>query len=348
MHKMPHSNLVRFRRTMKKILLLFAVLAIIGIAFWRISIASGARLEKQCRVIMDTYVTIYAYGPKRTVSRAIDHAFERMQKVAKRFNAHDQASPIYAFNQKGTPIRDTEIINLVRVALEISRASEGAFDITVYPLVKLWGFYEDLPQEVAAPEKIKEILGNVGYKHLMISDTELKSDQENIAIDLGGIAKGYVVGQGVDALKKEGISSAIIQAGGDVYALGEKNSKPWNVGIRDPRGKGLLGYLQVKDTAVMGSGDYERYYVREGKRFHHIIDPKTGCPSTGVSGVTVIYADPAIADAWGTALSVLGPEKGLKVIETIPGLEAIVVTNEGKVFYSAGLKQALKTVSRKP
>ncbi len=333
---------------MKRILLLLAVLAIISIAFWRITSASGPRLEKQCRVVMDTYVTIYASGPARTVSKAIDHAFVRMQKVAKRFNAHDPASPIYAFNQKGTPIRDKEIINLARVALEVSRKSQGAFDITVYPLVKLWGFYEGLSQEVPAPEKIREILGNVGYKHLIISDTELKSGQKNIAIDLGGIAKGYVVGQGIDALKKEGISSAIIQAGGDVYALGNKNGKPWNVGIRNPRGEGILGYLEVEDLAIMGSGDYERYYVREGKRFHHIIDPKTGSPSTGVSGVTVIYADPAIADAWGTALSVLGPEKGLKVIETIPGLEAIVVTNEGKVFYSAGLKQALKTVTRKP
>lgn len=324
-----------------------AVVLIIALtAVWRINAAFGPRLEEQRRVMMDTYVTIYAYGPKRAVSSAIDRAFEAMQAEAKKLNAHDPSSQIHRFNQDGEPIRDPDIISLVRAALEVSRKSEGAFDITVYPLVKLWGFYEDLAKQVPPEERIREALGNTGYEHLIVKDGELRSDKDNINIDLAGIAKGYVVGQGIKTLKKYGIKSAIVQAGGDVYALGRKNGKAWKVGIRGYRGEGLLGYLEVEGLAVMGSGDYERFFVKDGKRYSHIIDPKTGHPSFGVSGVTVIYPDPAVADAWGTALFVLGREKGLRIVESIPGMEAVIVDEEGKVFYSAGLQQSLSMIHR--
>ncbi len=330
---------------MRKIFLLILIIATVtGTAFW-IMRGSQATLEQQRRVMMTTYVTIYAYGKKPAVSKAIDRAFQRMQEVTDKFNAHNPDSPLYAFNQNGTPIKDQELLKVIKIALDISKQSGGAFDITVFPLVKLWGFYGEDSEQIPPPDKITEALSRIGYQHLILTNGELKRDNENILIDLGGIAKGYVVGQGIEALKKAGVSSAIIQAGGDVYALGYKKEKPWKIGIRHPRKEGILGYIEVTDQAVMGSGDYERFFIKSSKRYSHIIDPKTGYPAKEAIGVTVIYSDPAIADAWGPALSILGPA-GLKIVEKIPGMEAIIVTGSGKLLYTPGLAKLLNTYDK--
>lgn len=331
---------------MKKILLLIPIVILItGTIFYLFQIASGPSLVRQRRVMMTTYVTIYAYGRKPAVSYAIDRAFKRMQEVTDKFNAHNPQSPLYAFNQKGTPIKDNEILGVVKTSLDISRQSGGAFDITVFPLVKLWGFYDETSDQIPPEEKISEALTHVGYNHLILANGELKRDRDDVFIDLGGIAKGYVVGQGIEALKKAGVNSAIIQAGGDIYALGDNKGRPWKIGIRHPRKDGLLGYIEVVDQAVMGSGDYERFFVKNGKRYNHIIDPRTGYPAKGAIGVTVIYSDPTIADAWGPVLSILG-EAGLKVIEKIPGIQAVIVEDTGKIFYTSGLEKLLNPALR--
>jgi thiamine biosynthesis lipoprotein len=303
----------------KKVRLTLIVLAVVFVGLLAVRIYNSRRfhLEKQARFMMDTYVTIYAVGPKKVTSRAIDLALDRMQEVDTKFNILNPKSPLYAFNRQGVPISDQEILDVVRLALEVSHDSGGAFDITISPLIELWGFYGDspnLPQE----QEIRECLNKIGYRHLNIEDGRLERTKEDMGIDLGGIAKGYSVSQaakvlkaegatsalidaGGDVLKAEGATSALIDAGGDVYALGKKGRKFWNVGIRSPRGEDLLGYVEVEDLAVMGSGDYERFFIEDGKRFHHILDPKTGYPAEGLSGITVIYPDPIIADAWATA-----------------------------------------------
>lgn len=322
---------------MKKIILSIIILVIIiGVFLQKAKIQPGFVLEQQRRVMMTTFVTIYAYGTKPSVSIAVNCAFQRMQEVVEKFNAHNPKSPLYAFNQNGTPIKDDEILKVVRKALDIAKASNGAFDITVYPLVKLWGFYGENQFQVPAQDEISQTLNNTGYQHLILTDAELKADKKNIFIDLGGIAKGYVISRGIETLKKAGINSAIIQAGGDTYCLGYKEKKPWKIGIRHPRNNKLLGYVKVNDQAIMGSGDYERFFINQGRRYHHIIDPKTGYPAQEASGVTVIYADPVAADAWATALSVLGA-KGLKIIEKIPGMQAVMVTDSGEILSTPGL-----------
>lgn len=326
---------------MKKILLLITVALLIGLAFWKTQNTNNPRLEQQQRYMMDTYVTIFADGPKNITSRAIDHAFGKMQEVATKFDAHNPKSPLYAFNHQATPITDPELLKVIRSALDISQKTEGAFDITVYPLLELWGFYKHSPQ-MPKEEEIRACLNRIGYQHLLLTDKELKANRENIAIDLGGIAKGYAIAKGIEVLKQEGITSALIDAGGDIYALGTKRGKPWRVGLQHPRKVGLLGYIEVTNTAVMGSGDYRRFFMKKSKRYHHIFNPKTGYPADELSEITVIYPEPALADAWATALFVLGPEKGLKIAEGVDGLEAVMVTSEGKILYSSGLKKLLK------
>jgi thiamine biosynthesis lipoprotein len=338
---------VKKKRVLKKLklALLFVVVLFAASLVIRIYNSHRFHLEKQTRFMMDTFVTIYAVGPQKLTSRAIDLALDRMQEIDTKFNILNPRSPIYAFNHKGVPISDQEILNVVRVALEVGHESDGAFDITVAPLVELWGFYGDSPQ-LPKEKGITDCRNNVNYEYLTITDGKLEKSNEEVRIDLGGIAKGYCVSQAVNVLKEEGVTSALIDAGGDVYALGKKGRKLWNVGIRHPREEGLLGYVEVEELAVLGSGDYERFFVEDGRRYHHILNPRTGYPAEDLSGITLVHSDPVVADAWNTALFVLGPEKGLEIVERTSGMEAIMVTTSGDILYSSGFRDRLKRIAK--
>lgn len=330
---------------MKKLKIVFIIIAVVFAGLWGIKICNGYRhhVEKETRFMMDTYVTIYAIGPKEFTSKAIALALDRMQEIDVKFNLLNPKSPVYEFNNQGTPLSDSEIVDLLRTALQVSKESNGAFDITVAPLSELWGFYSKsyyIPKE----QEIKDRLSNVGYQHLSLNNGKLNKDSEGVKIDFGGIAKGYVLSEAIKVLKGQGITSALIDAGGDVYALGKKGKKFWKVGIRNPRGEGILGYVEVEDLAVMGSGDYERFFIRDGKRYHHIFNPKTGYPTEGVASVTLIYFDPVLAQAWAKIPFIMGPAKGLEVLGKIPGMEVIIVTTSGKILYSSRLKHMLNII----
>ena len=336
------------RPLLKKLKLAFIIIAALAVALFGIRFYNQYRfhLEKQTRWMMDTFVTIYAVGPVKVTAPAIKAALDRMQEIDVKFNALNPESPVYAFNHQGVPISDPEIIEVARLALQIARDSGGAFDITIAPLIELWGFYEKSPR-LPAEEEIAACLRRVGYQHLMLDSAVLTKSKADVQIDLGGIAKGYAVQQAAAILKKEGVTSALIDAGGDVYTLGKKGGDMWKVGIRSPRGDDILGYVEIEDLAVMGSGDYERFFIKDGKRYHHIFNPKTGYPAQEVSGTTLIHPDPMVADAWNTAIFVLGPEKGLKQVEQIPNMETVIVTASDEIIYSTGLKKALQELKNK-
>jgi thiamine biosynthesis lipoprotein len=236
---------------------------------------------------------------------------------------------------------------VVRHALDVSRKTGGAFDVTVSPLIELWGFYSGstrLPDEA----EIRACLEKVGYPYLHIQDGRLEKRRPDVRIDLGAIAKGYNIGEAVKVLREQGVTSALVDAGGDVYALGKKGRQFWHVGIKGPREKKVLGYVDAENLAVVGSGDYERYFTVNEKRYHHIFDPRTGYPSEALSSITLIGPDPMAADAWATALFVLGPEKGLATVEGIPGLEVLMVTAGGDMILSSGLREQLKPLPKTP
>ena len=300
-------------------------------------------LEKRTRFMMDTYVTIYAIGPKSISLPAINSALNRMQEVDTKFNSQNPLSAVYAFNHQGVPITDGEILEVVHLALQIAQDSDGAFDITVAPLIDLWGFYGKSPH-LPTKAEISDCLSKVGYGYLVLKDHRLEKSKAGVMIDLGGIAKGYAIREAARVLKKEGVTSALIDAGGDVHAIGKKGRDLWKIGLRSPRGDDILGYVEVEDLAVMGSGDYERFFIKNDIRYHHIFNPKTGYPVQGVSSTTLIHPDPMVADAWNTAIYVLGPDKGLKFAERIAEMEALMVTASGEITYTSGLKNALYTV----
>ncbi len=304
--------------------------------------APAGDVSEKTRFMMGTYVTIHVRGPKEAADLAIDAALDRMEEVDDKFNILNPESPLHAFNHEGVPVTDEEILGIVASALEMSRSTDGAFDVSISPLIELWGFYDEAP-ELPERQEVEVCLERVGYEYLILEEGSLRKTREDVRIDLGGIAKGYAVGEGVRVLEEMGVTEALIDAGGDIYALGARDGGPWKVGIRATRGEGLLGYLEVQDTAVMGSGDYERFFVHEGKRYHHIFDPRTGYPAEELSGITVISPDPTMADAWATALFVMGPEKGLKFAEQMPDLDAIMMTTSGEVLYTSGMETELRS-----
>lgn len=332
---------------MRKLKIIFIIFGMLFLTLFGIRTYNGYRfyVEKQTRFMMDTYVTIYAVGPKKITSPAVASALNRMQEIDTKFNSLNPKSPVYAFNHNNIAITDPEILGLVQIAVDVSRKFNGAFDITVAPLVELWGFYSKsyrLPKD----EEIKECLNRIGYQHLLFNKGKLEKDNPDVRIDLGGIAKGYALSEAVKVLKREGVFSALVDAGGDVYALGKKGGRLWKIGIKHPRQEGILGYVEVEDLVVVGSGDYERFFKENEKRYHHIFNPKTGYPTEGVISVTIIYSNPVSAQAWTKIPFVLGPQKGLELLEKIPGMEAIIVTASGEKIYSSGLKHTLNVITQ--
>ena len=312
-------------------------------------------VRKQTRLMMDTYVTVSAVAPGPKAEAALDSAFARLEQISHKFNHLDTTSPIYAFNERNVPITDTEIIHVVKAAQRISVLSGGAFDITVEPLVRLWGFYDTSP---ALPQQrqIDSCLKFVGYQNLVIDSGRVTKRNPATRIDLGGIAKGYGLAEAARVLRQAGVDSALIDLGGDVYAIGNKGDRQWKVGIRSPRGDSVVGIVALHNLAAVTSGDYERYFWGpprdttrdEGRgtrgrgdaetdsvRYCHILNPHTGWPARGFCSTTVLMRDPLLAQGFAKVLFILGPE-ALKLADSTEHFEALLISDSLKVVKSNG------------
>ena len=307
-------------------------------------------MQKQTRFLMDTVVTIQIPGGTERLA-VIQKALDRMEEIDHKFNVLDSSNQLYAFNHRNEPVTDPETVGLVKTALDIARQTDGAFDVTVYPLVELWGFYGKNPS-LPADRDIRALLPHVGWRKLDVRDGRITKADPAVRIDLGGIAKGYAVGEAVKTIRAAGIQSALVDAGGDIYAIGTSNGKPWKIGIRDPRGDGVIGSLEVSDLTVVTSGDYERYFETNGVRYHHILDPKTGYPARGLRSATVITVDAALGDGLSTAIFVLGREKGLAFLEKSGLAQGIVVDGADAVSSTQGFDLTVekrdKKITNKP
>jgi thiamine biosynthesis lipoprotein len=297
-------------------------------------------LRKQTRLMMDTYVTISAFAPGPKAEAALDSAFVRLEQISHKFNHLDSTSPIYAFNERNVPITDTEIIPVLKAAQRISVLSGGAFDITVEPLVRLWGFYDSCP---ALPQQrqIDSCLKFVGYQNLVIDSGRVTKKNPQTRIDLGGIAKGFGLVEAARVLREAGVDSALIDLGGDVYAIGMKGNEKWKVGIRNPRGDGVVGVVSIHNLAAVTSGDYERFFWGpDSVRYCHILNPHTGWPARGFCSTTVLMRDPLLAQGFSKVLFILGPA-ALSLADSTEHFEALLLTDSMKVITSQGLAGAL-------
>ncbi|MFW6134770.1 MAG: FAD:protein FMN transferase [Elusimicrobiota bacterium] len=331
----PHSCVLKIMKTVK--LLLIAGICTLC--------ACSKEPVSRTEFIFDTYCKITVPSTEKNAVDAVEKAFNRMREIENKFNIHKQGTPLYKFNRNETSITDPEIINNIKLSNEISRASNGAFDITLKPLMELWGFYNG-SNAVPSQKNIEKCLERTGYKKIEIKNNTVSKKDMNIQIDLGGIIKGYAVDSAAEVLRNEGIKSALIDAGGDVYGFGEINKRPWGVGIKNPRGEKLIGVLEISGKAVVTSGDYERYFIKNNKRYHHILNPKTGYPAQGVQSVTIIGPDAAFADGLATAVFVMGPDKGLKAVDNLKDYEAVLVRKKDEILVSQGLENKITKVKK--
>lgn len=282
---------------------------------------------------MSTYVTISIAAPEsQPVLDAIDAAFaeiRRLQDVLSEWREDSEISKVNAQAGKGPVTVSQELFDVIQVAHDVSTASSGAFDITFASLHGLWDFRSfkpEVPDPVALAERAKLIdYSKVG---LNPQTRTVTLGAEGMRMGLGGIAKGTIVDRASAVLKQRGYVNHLIVAGGDLYASGRKASRRWNIGVRAPKGRGLHATIEVENEGMATSGNYERYFVKEGVRYHHILSPETGMPVRGVSSVTVKAPSAGLADAFSTAVFVLGIEKGLALATQRPDLEALVFDDE--------------------
>jgi len=323
--------------------LLFLVLTIL------LSCSKEPPVFKKTKFLMDTVVTITAVGPKEEVENAIDATFSEIERLESLMSGFKEGSDIDRINRSAgiRPVKvSKDVLKVITKAKEISEMTNGAFDITIGPLSSLWGFgvkEDHLPHQT----EIRRLLPLVDYRELIVDKerSEVFLKRKGMMIDLGGIAKGYAADVGVDVLKGRGIRAGIVAVAGDIRVFGKRpDGRPWHIGIKHPREKDkVLTTIDLSDGSISTSGDYERFFIKDGIRYHHIIDPKTGYPASGCQSVTIISKEDVLADAVATGVFVLGPERGMEFIESRGGLEGIIVDSKGRVTVSSGLKGKIET-----
>jgi len=292
------------------------------------------QLYKETQVMMGTFVEVIS--PNKD---AAGIAFAEIKRIEDLLSKYKDNSEVSKLNKLGELNVSPETLYIIKRAKEFWAKSEGAFDITVGPLVDLWGFTSKkyhLPKD----EEIKEAIGFVGSDKIIFHDNDnvVKFSNLGMKIDLGAIAKGYAVDCAVEKLKEHGINSCVVNAGGQIYCLGNKFGKPWNIAIRQPHKKGFYSYLKLEDKAASTSGDYEQYFTENNRLYGHILNPKTGYPAnSGIASVTVVALDGLTADALSTAIFVLGKTKGEELAKKFPGVEVRIIEEDRYIQSRRGL-----------
>ncbi|MDY5577963.1 MAG: FAD:protein FMN transferase [Lachnospiraceae bacterium] len=294
---------------------------------------------------MDTYMVLQAYGPY--AQTGLDLAEKKIREIEQIFSVTDEKSEIYKINHRVEDVVQVsdEVMELFNQAFIISSQSQGAFDVSIYPVVKAWGFTTGAYQVPEASE-IEMIMKNTGYEKIQTDQTLGTLILEpGMEIDFGGIAKGYSADKAAEALKDAGVESAILSLGGNIQTIGSKaDGSPWTVAVKDPeKTEEYMAVLKIRDQAVVTSGGYERYFEDEdGNVWWHIIDPATGYPAkSGLLSVTVIGESGMQCDALSTTLFVLGKDKAAEYWRTYGGFDAVLVTEDEEVYITEGIADSI-------
>ena len=325
--------------------LLLALPLALGLGGQTAAETPGAEPHEARRLVgvMGTELEIKAIGgDAAAMEKAVDAAVEEMRRVEDLMTDW-RPSPLTELNEaagEGPVEVPEELARLIARAVEIGKVTEGAFDVTYAAVGELWDFKSD-PPVVPSAERIAAALERVDSSRVRVNLKNRTVDlPAGMRIGLGGIAKGYGVDRAMAVLREHGVENGIVNAGGDLKALGRKrDGKLWEIAVKHPRNRELvLAAVPLSNKCVMTSGDYERFFEHEGTRYHHILDPRTGYPSTGCMSATVFGPDAALTDSLATAMCVLGPERGLAVVDGLKGIDAILVGMDGEVRVSRGLQ----------
>lgn len=295
---------------------------------------------------MGTVVSQKLYG--KNSESTTEKILQRLNQLEENLSVNINTSTVSRINTHSGEAQEfqvnSDLLNIITRANKYSAISGGSFDITIGPLVKEWGVFSDNPH-VPSADRINELLKLVNYKSIIIDSKNLsmRLPLKGQMIDLGGIAKGYAADEAAQICRENGIKSAYINLGGNVILVGSKpDGSPWKIGIQNPRGNhgNYIGVLGLSNKTVVASGDYERFFMKDGVRYHHIIDPKTGWPSNSDLISSTIVTDSSIdADALSTATFVMGLEKSRELLSRLDGVEAILITKNKKVYVTEKLKK---------
>lgn len=285
---------------------------------------------------MDTVMTLRLY--QGGDGSLLDRAEARVRELEGLWSVTDGASEISTLNHDGSAELSPETADLLRTALDMCRRTDGALDISTYPVLRAWGFTTG-EYSVPGGEAIAALLPLVDYGRVAL-EAGAAALPPGMEIDLGSVAKGYTGDALAALLKQGGAASALLDLGGNIQAVGSKpDGSPWRVAIQDPAGDGNIGVVEVADQAVVTSGGYERYFEEDGVRYWHIIDPATGWPArSGLASVTVVGESGLLCDGLSTALFVMGREGALEHWRQHRDFEAVLVSEDGSVTITAGLE----------
>lgn len=293
--------------------------------------------------MMGTEVSVLLWhDDEETGKQLLEEVFEEASRIDKLMSTYKEESRISEINREAASVpvvAGEELFTLIQRSLDISVLTLGAFDITYDSVGQHYDFRNRLRPDAATVAEERQLI-DYRFVELKKGAGTVKFRQEGVRINLGGIAKGYVVERGVNILRSRGVRHAIVSAGGDSRLLGDRRGQPWMVGIRDPREDGEVAIsVPLQDEAISTSGDYERYFEEGETRYHHIIQPSTGAPASGVHSATVFGPDAVITDALSTSVFVMGVDHGLRLIATLPDYESIVIDSAGRIYYSDGLQR---------
>jgi thiamine biosynthesis lipoprotein len=313
--------------------------------------AHAAWLSRGVDGIMGTRIFVELWAEEKDKQRgeqAIDAVMDEMRHIDETMSVYKPTSEVSKVNALAAtqPVKiSPELFKLLTTALEYSRITEGAFDITYASVGYMYDFRE---RKRPTEQQIQSALPAVNYQHVLLdaATSTVRFSQPGVRIDLGGIAKGYSVDCGIEILRERGFTHALVNAGGDSRVLGDRFGKPWIIGIRHPdHPDQVITRVPLTDSAFSTSGDYERYFDEDGVRYHHIIDPHTGHSASKVRSATIIAPTATRTDGLSKTAFVLGPDEAMKIYNRLDDVDAILVTPDGRILYSKGLEPAGPPVS---
>ena len=308
-----------------------------------VSTQLDAEWQTEDAAIMGTTIRVEIWHADASIrQQGIDKVLAEMDRVNRLMSPyieHSQLSKINKYAHDGPVEVDRDLFGLIEKSIEVSRLTNGAFDITYASVGHLFNYRKEIkPTE----EEIKEAKKLIDYKNLVLDKNQLSVAflKPGVKIDLGGIAKGYAVDQSIQHLRDLGIEHALVSAGGDTRLLGDRLGRAWLVGIRDPANtEDVIVMLPLQDEALSTSGDYERFFVEDGEKYHHIIHPSTGNSVSEIRSASILASDSTTTDALSTSIFVMGASKGLELLNSLEGVEGVIVDQYGKLYYSTGLEK---------
>jgi thiamine biosynthesis lipoprotein len=281
---------------------------------------------------------------------AIDTVFAEFERLDGRLSvwrAESEVSQVNAAAGAHAVAVGSDLIAVLRTARQVSTWTSGRFDVTFAALSDVWRFDHDQDGRIPTPDEIAVRRPLIDYRRVEIDEPRqtVFLPVRGMRLHLGGIGKGYAVDRSAALLRARGFRDFLIQSGGDLYVSGRRQGRPWRLGIADPRRPAdVFGTLDLSDGTLSTSGDYERAFVKDGVRYHHLLDPGTGQPARGCRSVTIVASNPVVADALSTGVFVLGAREGMALVERLPDVEAVIVSDTNEVLVSSGLRSAFRLV----